>query len=64
MYLALFTARQWARKYYPGLKGAEIVAREVHWYGTVFQEDYYLTDMEKGWCYGRPDTAHLLAPRL
>ena len=32
MYLALFKTLQWARKYYVGLKGAEIVYKGVHWY--------------------------------
>lgn len=32
VYHALLRAKNWARKYYPGLEGAEVVSKEVHWY--------------------------------
>jgi hypothetical protein len=41
-YLALFTACQWARKYYRGLKGAKIVARGVRWYILPFRRTIFL----------------------
>lgn len=32
MYFALLLVLKWVRKYYPGLKGSEVVGKEAHWY--------------------------------